>query len=808
MTMHVAGTKRSQRPGGGARRVTASPAGGCGRGRADSGPAGGWDAKPAGCEPAVRPAVVVALLLALLSPAATSAVAPAVEPPLPEGPAKAPVEFPHFPDRLHAFVWRNWGLVEQERMAKVIGTSATNVEDIARSMGLPASQSVPPEMMSRGYLTLIRRNWHLLPYEQLLVLLDWTPRQLEYVLREDDFLWVKMGLLKPRCERVTYQPPTEEVSKRAGEIKRFVEREFGGELAKAGEPRFAFLRRFHRPVPDAEARAAGTKPDEGLRFIYSYFAVYGDSLSDPKLNPHPDALLKELSDLGVNGVWLHVVLRDLAPGGEAFPEFGEGHEKRLENLRALVKRAARFGVGVYLYMNEPRAMPPAFFKDRPQMLGVREGESATMCTSDPAVRRWMTDALGHVFTGVPGLAGVFTITASENLTSCASHFKESGCPRCSKRKPAEIIAEVNAIIEQGVRGANADARVIAWDWGWKDEWAGDVIARLPKSCWLQSVSEWSLPISRGGVKTEVGEYSISAVGPGPRAKRHWKLAKEAGLKTVAKMQLNCTWELSAVPYLPVTDLVASHCENLASAGVDGQMLTWTLGGYPSPNLEVARRFSVPRGTARPTKEQVLDELARNRYGQGAATHARKAWTAFSTAFGEYPYHGSVVYTCPAQFGPSNLLYLKPTGYAATMIGFPYDDVKTWAGPYGPDVFARQFEKVAEGWKAGVAELEEASRKTPPDRAEDARADLRFAKAAGLHFRSIANQARFVIARDARDAAEVRRLAEAEGAIARDLFALARDDSRIGFEASNHYYYVPLDLVEKAINCDNVLRATK
>jgi hypothetical protein len=271
------------------------------------------------------------------------------------------------------------------------------------------------------------------------------------------------------------------------------------------------------------------------------------------------------------------------------------------------------------------------------------------------------------------------------------------------------------------------------------------------------------------------------------------------------MQLNCTWELSAVPYLPVTDLVASHCENLASAGVDGQMLTWTLGGYPSPNLEVARRFSVPRGTARPTKAKVLEDLARDRYGPDGAAHARKAWTAFSAAFGEYPYHGSVVYTCPAQFGPSNLLYAKPTGYVATMIGFPYDDAKTWAGPYGPEVFARQFEKVAEGWKGGLVELEKAVAKAPPGRADEVRADLRFAKAAALHFRSVANQARFVLARDARASAEVRRLAEAEGAIAKELFVLARDDSRIGFEASNHYYYVPQDLLEKAINCEYVLR---
>jgi hypothetical protein len=30
--------------------------------------------------------------------------------------------------------------------------------------------------------------------------------------------------------------------------------------------------------------------------------------------------------------------------------------------------------------------------------------------------------------------------------------------------------------------------------------------------------------------------------------------------------------------------------------------------------------------------------------------------------------------------------------------------------------------------------------------------------------------------------------------------LTQEDSRIGFEASNQYVYVPLDLAEKIINC--------
>ncbi len=82
---------------------------------------------------------------------------------------------------------------------------------------------------------------------------------------------------------------------------------------------------------------------------------------------------------------------------------------------------ARHGIGVYLYLNEPRAMPESFFKRRPELAGVREEQYAALCTSQPAVRAWMTGALAYVFSNVPELAGVFTMTASENLTSCASH---------------------------------------------------------------------------------------------------------------------------------------------------------------------------------------------------------------------------------------------------------------------------------------------------------------------------------------------------------------------------------------------------
>ena len=77
-----------------------------------------------------------------------------------------------------------------------------------------------------------------------------------------------------------------------------------------------------------------------------------------------------------------------------------------------------------------------------------------------------------------------------------------------------------------------------------------------------SVSEWGMPIKRGGVETTVGEYSISTIGPGERARRRWELARARGLRTVAKVQCGNTWELSAVPYIPAVANVARHAANL------------------------------------------------------------------------------------------------------------------------------------------------------------------------------------------------------------------------------------------------------
>lgn len=712
----------------------------------------------------------------------------AAEDPLPVGPAPEPVAFEHFPGRLHAVVWRNWRLVPTAKLAEVLGGTREQIEAVADSMGLPPAGEVDPTLSRRLYITVVRRNWHLLPYEQILPLIGMTADELAFSLREDDVLYVKLGNLKPRCGPVRYAEPSPDAKARAAWIRSVVDRDFGPAVNAPEQPRLAFIDDLKR-VPDGFVSPV-RRPDDPPRFLYSYFGVFGDPLAENAPDPYPDGLLARLAQSGANGVWLHVVLRQLAPGGADFPELGEGHEQRLANLRKLVERARRYGMDVYLYMNEPRAMPRAFFEgNRANLAGAVEGDHQALCTSQPAVRAWLADSLAHLFREVPNLGGVFTITASENFTHCASHYGQATCPRCKDRPPADLIAEVNATIAEGVHRSAPNARVIAWDWGWRDNDAPAVIAKLPENVWLQSVSEWSLPIERGGIPSAVGEYSLSAVGPGPRASRHWALARERGLKTSAKLQLNITWELSAVPWLPVLNLVAEHMTNLRKANVPGAMLSWSLGGYPSPNLRVAQLINQDPDL---TAEKALDAVAAERYGPEHAPAARRAWLAFSEAFRQYPYHIAVLYQAPQQYGPANLLFAHRTGYRATMVGLPYDDLDNWRGPYPRDVFAQQFERVADGWKAGIEALQAIPGPT-------AKADRRLAEAAGLHLQSVADQARFVMARDAGDRAAMAPILDREAANARRLFDLSKADARIGFEASNQAYYVPLDLVEKVVN---------
>jgi hypothetical protein len=734
---------------------------------------------------------------------------------LPMGPAPEPVSAPHFPDRLHAYVWRNWEVAPTERLAEVVGAAPEDIVRMGKAMGLSGPPHVTEDAWARSTTTIIRRNWHLLPYDQLLRLLGWTPDEMVYHLREDDFLYIKLGMLKPKCAPIVYALPDAKALEREKEIARVVREAFPQGVGISQDPPLGFIKRLEG-TPE-EQPMANLKFNLTPRFCFSYFGLTGDPFLGKSEDIYPDGYLARLAARGVDGVWLQGVLYTLAPFPWD-PKFSNRYEERLENLRGLVARAKKFGIGVYLYLNEPRAMPVRFFEQHPDMKGVDEGDYAALCTSNGDVQKWIRDSVASVSKAVPELRGFFSISASENLTNCYSHLSGKGCPRCGKRTPQEVIAEVNTLFVQGIQEAGTKAELIVWDWGWDDKWAEGIINALPKEAALMSVSEWSIPIERGGIRTETGEYSMSTIGPGPRALRHWDLAKKRGMRTVAKIQAGTTWEIGSVPYIPVVLNVAEHIDRLRKADLNGLMLSWTLGGYPSPNLEVVAEMSrVQQGRPSLTPDEAMQTVAARWFGPALAPRVVEMWRELSVSFREFPVAGGLLYVAPQHVGPANPLWEAPTNYKATMVGYPYDDLEGWRAIYPEEIFIGQFTKMADGFDAAIAKLRETAKGLNAEakyrKALEEESDV--ADACAIHWRTVANQARFVSTRRALAAAsdadkartliaELEQVLKDEIVLAQRLFAIQSRDSRIGFEASNQYYYVPMDLAEKVLNCRDLL----
>lgn len=719
------------------------------------------------------------------------------------------IRYDYFPTAWQAVIWRNWGYVSVERIAKALDTSCERIREAAEELGLNPDEPVNEAWEKRGYLTLIRDNWHICTYEQILILLNVSDEEMAFILKEDDFLWIKLGSMKPMVDAPKYAPLTDEELQRTKRIAKVLKGSLPEGCSKPDNA-FAFVEDFHAPVLDFDL-AKGAQTSENLRMVYPYFALYGDALIDDSIDPLPERILKEYADAGINGIWMQMVLYQLVEFPFE-PSISKGWQKRIESLRKLVARAKKYGIGIYPYLNEPRAMSDAFFQKYPYLRGESEGDFYAMCTSTQEVKDYLYQSVKKLFEMVPDLAGFFTITMSENLTNCYSRLythdrvgsHETVCPRCKERKPWEVVAEVNNLMAKGAHDANPNAKAISWTWGWPDEWADKVVPLLTEGQILQCTSEEAMQFCIGGVEGSVLDYTMSLCGPGEKAKKMWKIAREQGLQMSAKVQMNNTWEMAIVPYIPVFEKVATHVNQLKEQGIRHLQAGWTLGGSPSPNLRLAAWLMEDKGTL---QEFLVDWL-----GESLAEGVYAAQQKLSDAFSHFPFHIDSLYFGPQNFGPMAPFFLEKTGYAASMVGFPYDDIRGWSGIYPTDVYEDEYRQLVEGWSEGVESL--LAYQGMNDELDEM---ILMARAVLCQFESAYHHIQFVRRRDAivaggdtvlfgaDDREALLGIVRAEMEAVQTLVDLRMQDSRIGYESSNHYFYTMQDLKEKLINLDYVER---
>jgi len=814
--------------------------------------------------------------------------------PLPEI-RKEHLDFRHFPTRMQALIFRNWDIVPEGKIADCLKCSVADVRKQAYKMGLSPQRNVSL-WAERGYISIIKVNWQIVPYKQLLILLGWDEERLALVLKEEDFLGEKMGSFKDNCEEILYRELSDEEEKQTEFIKEVITTDFF-ETEEDKEPfDFCFAdssveaqatfdyinkiivddtwyirdttedkyvqqmaERFKKNVHKAwninlcgndkvielkffpekrseeyheieicEDKITITAADSAgilraltyledlannasrmcfektiykrtaafkTRYIYSFCGLYNDAFDVDSEIYCPDSLLESYARTGVNGIWLQAILYRLSEFPFE-PSLSKGYEKRISNLQSFIERAKAYGIKVYLYINEPRAMPLSFFEKRPELLGSYDELRGCLCTSNPQVQEYLFKAIEFICTKTPDIGGFFTITLSENTTNCYSRVAEMTklCPICSKRKMSEIVAEVNAIVARAAHKVNPEIKIFAWDWAWRREaymYSGEIkecIESLPEDVILMSSRERGISTNIGGVKGEVSDYSMSVCGISPYALEEWHLAKETNHETAAKVQVNNTWECSTIPYLPVFSLLRENVEELKKVGVEHLMLSWTLGGYPSPNIKMVSElfFDTEGGTSENNIFKML-------YADDAEV-VKKATDFMSEAFKEFPFNILSVYLGPSNGGASNLLFSEPTGFRATMTGFTYDDIEAWRSIYPEEVFENQFKKLCEKWKIGLDLVQNIKNQ-----------ELKcMAEGAYIQFKASYNQIKFVRARNCGDTNTMINIAKDEYDLAVRLHRIMQLYPQVGFEAANHYYYTQGMLKEKAINCKYII----
>lgn len=826
---------------------------------------------------------------------------------LPEIREGVSLDIPHFPTKFQAVIFRLWESVPAKKIAQVLKTDEKTVNELASEMGLPHQEDTRM-WQSRGYISILRHVWNILPYNQICDLLDWTQDRLEFILKEDDFLDIKLcgnDRKKTDCSEVVYRPLTDAEKEKTAFIKSTVTRDILPLNDGKTEECFDFFAKRYAPISrkishdvtldsawavkfdcdevsdyvddfksevkeiyniefaphserNIEIRTDVDLPDEeyheihiketnilinaaspigvmralyyildlangagGLTFsqksyrrktkvksriIYSFCGLYGDVLDKDSNISFPDELIKGYARQGINGVWIQGIFYKIAP--YPFDESKcKGWQKRLRNLDTLTRRLEKYGIKVYMYINEPRNMPDEFFAHNSDLRGTpKKTGLSCLCSSNNKTHKYLSDSIRTICTNVPLLGGFITITQGENSVLCYSggiqKFKECQnaklpygyCPVCAKKKASEVVANIIRTMSDAAHSINKNIKFFAYAWGWQRHFGDELdnlLNNLPKDVIVLQVSESAMEFERGGIKNTVMDYSLSIVGPGEPASKLWQSARIKGLEIGAKVQINNSWECSTAPFLPVYENVVNHISNLTNAGIEHIMLSWTLGGYISDNIKIASAFFFEDDQSINPYDSILEMT----YGEYSKM-VKSAVSHFCRGFGEYPFDCEHIYFGPSNAGAGNIIYPEPTGMKATMTCYPFDDIQTWcANVYTPEILKNQYHKLCIEWEKGLEIIKD----MPNCEFKD------MAYYGYTLFKSSLNQITYYMLRDGGgDKHTMHEVIENEKSLALMVYEIMLRNSSVGYEAANHYYVTRSSLMEKIINCDYII----
>ncbi len=534
---------------------------------------------------------------------------------------------------------------------------------------------------------------------------------------------------------------------------------------------------------------------------------------------YPEEYLSRLAHEGINGLWLTITFREICDTSirKATPDAA----RRQAKLRATVERCRRYGIRIWVFCIEPAYWAHCIGNPVPEgceeLLGpggfdINASEQLhSFCANSPAAQKYLYECTHSLFSAVPNLGGMITISHGERMTSCLSLINahsDDGTIPCVKRcshSIGEILAMTLGPMKRGMRDANPKAELISWLYMPYVDQVGNWITQMPSKLdadialafnFESGVNKYQL----GKVRTG-GDYWLSEIGPSDRfnviaqaAKGHCSMA--------AKLQVACSHECATVPYIPAPGLVYRKYRKMKDLGVKHVIQCWYFGNYPGVMNEAAGKLAYEDFSG--TEDDFLVQLAAPEWGRDYPAVVQ-AWKHFAEGYSNYPLDIQFQYYGPMHDGPVWPLHLKQVMTPLTRSWkpdlFPAGDaLGECMKHFELEELAELSGKISKEWHRGMEILRQAEVKGHE-------LEFTLAEALDIMFRSGRNILKFYAMRsalmdDAPDSgtllAGMRKIAEEEIRNSLRLAELCRQDARLGYHSEAEVYkYFPAKLEWRA-----------
>jgi hypothetical protein len=543
-------------------------------------------------------------------------------------------------------------------------------------------------------------------------------------------------------------------------------------------------------------------------------------------NFYPDEYLNALAHCRINAIWVAGLFREMLKS-QTLPELTrDADERALVKLSELTRRASRYGIKVFLFCMEPRALPiqHSLWSTYPELLGTTSGgdkksEVGTLCFEHHLVQSYMRESLTRLWEFVPELGGLIQIFAGERATSCRSIDSYIGtggriCERCSEMSQGEALSRAINFQAQVIREIAPKSEYLIWSYGLPLE---SMITKQyiyehidSHVIWLENF-EHNVTREFFGRDIVNDEYSLTVTGPSRTFTEMQTLQRPEHPRIWPKFQIGTTYEFSIVPFMPVPSMV--NFKQLKAIDCSGAVISWIIGGWPDMML---KSFGVSTSGKRLSEDEFLLKLARLYYSREYAVSVVAVWKKFADILKGYPCDNNVFYYGPLGRCPGYKLYL--TGNIELPLHtynwgldrnrnmqpcFTGEDSR-WTGQFSSVELIEIFNSLAKSWRQACKKL-----MGIPVTSFQTQRHAAVAETLGIMMQSAANIYEFYLLRnkyeDSKIARRLLKIVAAEKKLARRMLELLKLDPRIGFHSEIYYYVLsPEILNDKIANCESII----